>query len=232
MVASMPVNASVSYTLSTPCSVANRAVEAHAGIYIALRERLKLAFAHFVELHEHVVPDFEVFAAGTRGRAIRRAGYLAGIVEHFGIRAAGACLAGGAPPVVPLGQIVNVGRVNAHIHPAVVRYGIARGVMIALEAGEIQLVLGDAEPLFIREEFPRERDGFVLEIIAERPVAQHFEERAMRSVAHFVDIAGANAFLHVGNAFARGVLFTHQIRHQRMHARGGEQNRRVVFRYQ
>ena len=52
----------------------------------------------------------------------------------------------------------------------------------------------------------------------------------MRRVADFVDIAGADALLHVGQARAGRVLRAQQIRHQRMHAGRGEQNGRVVLR--
>ena len=52
----------------------------------------------------------------------------------------------------------------------------------------------------------------------------------MRSVAHFVDVAGADALLHVGQARALRVLGAQQIGNQRVHARGGEQNGGVVLR--
>ena len=51
----------------------------------------------------------------------------------------------------------------------------------------------------------------------------------MAGIAHVVDVAGADALLHVGQAGAHGVLLAHQIGHQRMHARGGEQHGGVVF---
>ena len=129
-----------------------------------------------------------------------------------------------------LAQVVDVGRIRAHIHPAIVGEGIAGRIRIALEAGEGKLVLIDAEPLFIREEFPGEGNGLFFEIIAQRPIAQHFEEGAMGGVAYLVDIAGAHALLHIRQPHARRVLRAHEIGHQRMHARRSKKYGRVVFR--
>ena len=51
----------------------------------------------------------------------------------------------------------------------------------------------------------------------------------MRSVAHFVDVAGADALLYVGEALALGVGLAHEVGHQRVHARRGEEHGGVVF---
>ena len=125
-----------------------------------------------------------------------------------------------------------MGRIHAHLHPAVMGFGVPRGVLVAFKACEIQPVLVDAKPLFIGQEFPGECDGLLLEIIAQRPVAEHFEKRAVRVVAHFVDVAGAHAFLHVRKARACGMLFAHEIGHERVHACRGEKHGRVVLRDQ
>ena len=109
------------------------------------------------------------------------------------------------------------------------RFIIARELAFAREAGEIELVLIDAEPFLAGQEFPAPFDRLVLEIIAEGPVAEHLEEGAVTGVADLVDIAGADAFLHVAEPAARGVLRAEQIRHERMHARHREKSGRVVF---
>ena len=122
-----------------------------------------------------------------------------------------------------------MGRVGAHFHPTVVGFGIPRGVFVPFEAGEIQPVLIDPKPFFIRQELPGIGDGILLEIVAKRPVAEHLEERAVRAVAHFVDVAGAHAFLHVRETLARRVRLAHQIRDERVHACRGKEDSRVVF---
>ena len=86
------------------------------------------------------------------------------------------------------------------------------------------------EVLLARQELPAPRNHFLLEIVAQRPVAQHFKEGQVAGVAHVVNITRADALLHVGQARAGGVGRTHQVRHERVHTGGGEQDGRVIFR--
>ena len=114
--------------------------------------------------------------------------------------------------------------------PQVVGLGVGGGVLVARKDGEGQAVRIDAQPLRAGQELPGPGDGFLLEVVAERPVAQHLKEGQVRGVADLVDVAGADALLHVGKPRALRVLGAQQIRDQRVHAGGGEQHRRVVFR--
>ena len=72
-------------------------------------------------------------------------------------------------------------------------------------------------------------DGFLFEICAQRPVAQHLKEGAVAGVADFVDVAGADALLNVGQAVAHGMLRAQKIGNEGMHAGGGEKNGGVVL---
>ena len=119
---------------------------------------------------------------------------------------------------------------NAAAAPQVGAFLVPGAVLIARKHGESQPILGQTQILFAGQKFPTPRDHFLLEIIAQRPVAQHFKESQVAEIAHVLDIAGADALLHVGQAGARRMLLAHQIGHQRMHTGGGEQNGRVVFR--
>src|SRR5882762_3573516 len=64
----------------------------------------------------------------------------------------------------------------------------------------------------INDKFPGPRDGFLLEVIAEGPVAEHLEKRVVIGVeADVVEVVvlatGANAFLRVGSpAWSVGTL--------------------------
>ena len=185
------------------------AVEAHAGIHVFLRERFKASLRGLVVFHEHVVPDFEIFTAVAARIAHCRTRCLAGIVKNFSIRAAGAGLAGRAPPVICFGQINDVVRIYALAHPTIMRDRIAGCMLIALKAGEIQQRRVYAKPACAGQKFPRISDGFLLKIIAERPVAEHLEKRTVRSIADLVDISGADALLHVYKTLSFGVLFSH-----------------------
>ena len=51
----------------------------------------------------------------------------------------------------------------------------------------------------------------------------------MAHIAHFINVAGADALLHVGQACALRMLLTQQIGNQRMHASGGEEHGGIVF---
>ena len=208
---------------------ADGALQAHAGIHILLGQRLKGAVGLFVVLHEHVVPDLQIPAAGAGGRAVRAAGLLVGDDEHLGIRAAGAGDARRAPPVVFLGQEEDVIIRHAAPAPQLGAFLVAGAVRITREHREGQTVLGQAQVFRAGEEFPAPGNHLLLEIVAQRPVAQHLKEGEVAEIAHVVNIAGAHALLHVRQAVAGGVLRAHQIGHQRMHARGGEQHRGVVF---
>ena len=208
---------------------ADGALQAHAGVDVLLRQGDEGAVGLLVVLHEHVVPDFQVRAAVAGGGAVRPAG-LFHDHEHFGVRAAGAGDAGGAPPVVGLGQIEQVVVLDAAGAPEVGGLFVPGAVLVALKDGEGQLVLGQAQIFFAGQEFPAPGDHFLFEIIAQGPVAQHFKEGQVAHVADLVDVAGADALLHVREPRAHGVLLAHQIGHQGMHAGGGEQDRRVVLR--
>ena len=130
----------------------NGPVEAHAGIHIALGKRGHVAFGVLIILHENVVPYFKVLAAVAGRVALRATLGLAGIEENLRIRAAGAGVAG-YPPVMLCAKIEYMAGVNAHFHPTIVRFGISRGIFVALEAGEIQPVLIYAQPFFAGEQF-------------------------------------------------------------------------------
>ena len=84
-------------------------------------------------------------------------------------------------------------------------------------------------------QFPSPLDRFFFEIIAKRPVAEHFKKRVVIGiVAHIFEIivlaTGADAFLRISGTWRIIGRFFHaeEIRHERIHARvGEEQSRRL-----
>ena len=73
----------------------------------------------------------------------------------------------------------------------------------------------------------------MLEVVAEREVAQHLKEGAVAGgLADILDIAGADALLAGGDAASRRDLLTRKIRLQRRHARVDQQQAVVVVRHQ
>ena len=86
------------------------ALQPHAGIHRRLGQRMHHAVLVAVELHEHVVPDFDVAVAVFLGGAGRAAPDVrAVVVENFGARAA---------------------RAGVAHHPEIVR-GVARALVVA-----------------------------------------------------------------------------------------------------
>ena len=80
----------------------------------------------------------------------------------------------------------------------------------------------------LRDELPTPDNCFALEIVSERKIAEHFEERSVPPChADLIEIIGAAALL-AGREAARWRLFlAFEVRHQRLHSRGGEQRRWV-----
>jgi hypothetical protein len=100
-------------------------------------------------------------------------------------------------------------------------------LLVALEHRDPDVPAGDPEAL--ERELPRQLDGSLLEVVAEGEVAQHLEERQVaRGVAHVLDVGGAKALLAGGQPVVRERLLPQEVRLERVHPRGGEQDRRVV----
>ena len=137
-------------------------------------ERLELAFGVLVELHEDVIPDLDVLAAVAAGAAVGTALLLAGVDEHLGVGAAGAGLAGGAPPVVLAREAEDALLGDAEALPDFNGLLVGRDARLALEDRDVELLGAEAEVL--REELEGPGDGLLLEVVVERPVAEHFEE--------------------------------------------------------
>ena len=72
-------------------------------------------------------------------------------------------------------------------------------------------------------------DRAFLEVVAERPVAQHLEERGVPGgLAHLVDVQGPDALLHVGGPLVGRRSLAEQVGLERLHARDDEEHRGVV----
>ncbi len=205
-------------------------LDSHAAVDIGVFQGHILALGGLVVLHEDVVPDFHPFAAAAGRAAFRSAVGLVHGDEHLGVRPAGAGLSGWSPPVVLLAQEVNICFGDAQLAPDIGGLFVPGGIFIAGEASDLDLILVKAQ--HASEELEAHGYGLLLEVVSQRPVAQHFEKGEVEGVADLVDIAGAQAFLHVHQAFAGGMLFAQQIGHQRMHAGGGKQAGGIIFRNQ
>ena len=154
------------------------ALEAHAGIHRRRWQRVHHAIGGAVELHEHVVPDFDIAVAVFFWRAGRAAPDVFAMVEEdFGTRAARACVAHG-PEVI---RGIRRAFVVADTHHALCRdANFLRpdiiGFVIAGVDGDPELVFRQVQPLCAGEKLPRIVDGVTLEVVAKAEVTQHFKE--------------------------------------------------------
>ncbi len=131
-----------------------------------------------------------------------------------------------------LGQVEQMVFLHAAGTPEAGGFFIPGAVGVAFKHGEGQLVGVNAQPFLAGEEFPAPRNHFLLEIIAQAPVTQHFKEGQVGRITHVIDITGADALLHVGQPGTGGMLLAQQIGNQGMHTGSGEKHGGVIFRNQ
>ena len=176
-------------------------------------------------LHEDEVPEFEeafALAARCAGRAAA-ADLLAAVVEELGVRPAGA-RAADRPEVVRAVEADDPLRGQAFRLPETDGFSV-------LAEPELRIAGEDRDPELVRvdlhvveDELPREVDRPILEVLAERKVAEHLEEREMEGVeTDLVDVGGAEDLLGRGQQRRRRRLAAEEVRHQRLHAGAVEQ---------
>src|SRR5690606_20996185 len=108
------------------------------------------------------------------------------------------------------------------------------------DAGRLVVLPVDADPKpvlghlhALGDELPRPGDGFALEIVPEREVAQHLEKRVVPpGVAYLIDVRRADAALARRNARVLRLALAEKVRLEGHHARRGQQQRRVVTGHQ
>ncbi len=154
---------------------------------------MRLAAGDLLELHEHKIPDLdEAVALGVRATGRAAGNMVAVIVENLRARTAGAGVTH-RPEIVAGGDADDAAFREAGDLPPEVE-----GVIVGMEDGDGQPIAGEAE--LLGDEVPGKLDRAFLEIIAEREIPEHFEERVVaRGVADVVEIvvlaAGADALL-------------------------------------
>ena len=211
------------------------AFKAHPGVDARLWQRRKRALGVAVELHEHQVPDLDVaIAVGVR-RARRSASDLRTvIVENLAAWATWT-------RIRHLPEIVGGVRsalVVTNAHDALRRHADFSGPDI----GGFVVGLIDSDPELFRrysvdfgQQFPRVSDRITLEVIAERPVAEHLEERVMaRGIADVLEVivlaARAKTALDVRRADITTLIGAEKDILELHHAAVGEQQCRIVGR--
>ena len=100
-------------------------------------------------------------------------------------------------------------------------------LLVAAEDGDPDLV--EVEPEAVGAEVEGELDGALLEVVADREVAQHLEEGQV-PVGHadVLDVGRAKGLLAGGQPLRRRLLLTSEVGLEGLHSRGREQHRRVI----
>ncbi len=174
------------------------AFEAHAGVDRRTRKIDAVARRALLKLHEDEIPDLDEAIAVGVGGARRAARDLVAVVEEdFRARSARA-------------RVAHLPEVVARCDADDLAVGKARDLLPDRVGFVVGMIDRDDEALLVEAEFlgqqvPGELDGAILEIVAEREVAEHLEERVMaRGVADVVEVvvlaAGAHAFLRGSGA--------------------------------
>src|SRR3989344_5237415 len=110
------------------------------------------------------------------------------------------------------------------------RFGILRHIIffVADECRHVEILGVEAD--FIGQEFEEPRELLFLEIIAERPVAEHFEKRGVAVVAYFFNIFRAKTFLTIDEPIPLRMFCTQQVRDEGLHPAPREKRRGVILR--
>ena len=192
-------------------------VETEAGIHVLVRQG-SIAVGVLDVLHVHVVTDLDIPSAAAGRSAVRAAGLVVTGVEPLVVGTAGG--AGGAfqlPPVIALGQVEDVLRQDADFLQQVRGFIIPGSGVIAFKNGGADFLAVQAKDLGQQVVTPL--GFFLLEIIAQGPVAHHLKEGEMGGVADTFNIHGTDAALYIAQALLSGrMLLAQQIRHQGLHA--------------
>src|SRR5690554_1145561 len=181
------------------------ALKAHTGVHAGRGQRMQYTVCGAVELHEHVVPDFDV----TVTVFFRRTGQsapdmLAVVKENFGAGAARAGIAHGPEIVRGVGRTAIVSNADNALrwHTGNIAPDL-EGFVVGVVNGDPELVLGRVQPLLAGEELPGIGNGIALEIVAKTEIAQHFKKGmvagGVTDVFKVVVLAaGAHALLAAG----------------------------------
>ena len=170
-------------------------VEAQPGVDVLGRQRGELVRRVLVELHEDEVPVLQEALVLAAGQVVLRPPLQAAVEVELAARTARA-----RRPRLPE-VLLAVAR-----HDAAARdpdrlprrdrllVGAEAELLVTLEHGDPDALGIEAEPL--DRELPRHLDGSLLEVVAEREVAEHLEEREVPGrQADLVDVGRAEALL-------------------------------------
>ena len=173
----------------------NDPFQPHPRINVLVGQRFVGVFGRVVELGEDDVPDFQVafvFPARVGFRIIfwQVVHFLTAVVEDFRVRPRWSLA--DVPEVVLVGQEVVF--FDPDLQPILLGFQILRVV------GDVEAVRIKAKPFVAGQEFPGPRNYFVLEVVADREVPQHFKHRVVAGrLTDVFNVVGPDTLLRRGH---------------------------------
>ena len=212
------------------------ALKAHAGVHMAGGQVAEGAVTLCIVLDEHEIPDFDALRAVLIHQAALSLAFGGEVYVQLGAGAAGTGLA--HHPEIVLHAAVD--DVYLRIQPLgfeercpgvpgfpVKFAGVTLGLIRAVDGG-VQALCGESPAL--HHQLPGPGDGFFLEVVTERPVAEHLKHGVVVGILpHILQVivfaAGADALLRVRGTggFPRRGPDTQEVRHKLVHAGIGEE---------
>ena len=191
----------------------SQTLQPHAGVHTRRGQFDQAAVGLHVELHEHVVPDFNEPVAVFFRAAGRAAGNVCTVVvKNLGARAAWASVSH-HPKIV---RRVFFAFVVADAHDAIswqTDFFVPNIVgLVVIDIHRDHETLG-RQFVHLSQQLPTPFQAVALEVIAEAPITQHLEKCVMPcGVAHVFQVvvfaAGTQTGLHRGRAHIRAFIFT------------------------
>ena len=181
-----------------------------------------------VVLHEHEVPVLQEALVLAAGQVVLGAELEPAVEVELAARPARPGRAG-LPEVLPARQQDDPLARDADAQPDLDRLlvGAEAELVVALEDRRPDLLGFESEAL--QRELPRELRGALLEVVADREVAEHLEEREVPvGRADVVDVDRPEALLAGREPVVRRLLLAQEVRLERVHPGADEQRRRVV----
>ena len=182
-----------------------------------------------VVLHEDEVPVLQEALVLAAGQVVGRAVLEAAVEVELRAGPAGPGRPG-LPEVLRARALHDPLARHADLLPALDRLlvGAEAERLVALEDRDPDVLA--SKPKHLQGELPGELDGLVLEVVAEREVAEHLEEGEVAGgVADVVDVDRAEDLLAARQARRGRVLLAEEVGLQRVHP-GDRQQRRGVVR--
>ena len=223
------MNWSVSKTEVTPCRIAASRLRPEPGVDVLRRQRRQRVDRVLVELHEDEVPVLQEALVLAARQVVGLAEVQPAVEVELAARAARTGRAR-LPEVLRARAADDPLARDADRQPRLDRLLVRADaeLLVALEDRDPDVVRVEAEA--VERQVPRELDRALLEVVAHREVAEHLEERQVpRGQADLVDVGRAEALLAAREPVVRRLLAALEVRLERVHARGGEQHRRIVL---